>query len=135
MACDTLSDSEAMIAKIVAFLAEKGVRLTDVSAVELGYPREQGADTLFENAIEWLISENIIRQRALHRTQGGKLHETVAKSCVLTSHGFALLAVPFDKNLSLGAAVRQTAEEGSGFSNAGSFFGGLLGSFTKSVAN
>lgn len=103
MTYDTLSESEEMIAKIVAFLAKRGVRQTDVSALELGYSRDNKVDVLFSHAINWLLKENIIRQMALHEISGGPQHESVAKSCVLTSHGFALLAAPFEGELTLGA--------------------------------
>ena len=135
MPYDTLPESEEMIAKVVGFLAERGVRYTDVSALALGYPAGNEVDQLFSDSINWLKSENIVRQKSLHEVQGGSSHELVAKSCVLTSHGFALLAAPFDGELTLGAAVKQTASNGAGFANAGSFFGGILGGFTKSISS
>ncbi|MEQ9260308.1 MAG: hypothetical protein RIG84_14565 [Roseovarius sp.] len=130
MEYDTLPESEEMVAKIVSFLAERGVRQSDVSAQVLGYTQDNQVDVLFANAMKWLIDEGIVRQTALHETQGG-----MAKGCVLTSRGFALLAQPFEGSLTLGTAIRKTAESGAGYSNVGDLLGGLLGGFTKSLGS
>lgn len=135
MTFDALAESEEMVAKILNYLAQRGVRLTDVSVLELGYPKDNKLEVLFANAINWLINEGVVRQRALHEIQGGTQHESVARNCVLTSKGFALLSKPFKGSLTLGAAVRETAEGGPGYSNIGELLGGLLGGFTKTISS
>lgn len=135
MVTDALEESEEIIAKIVAHLAKAGVRQTDLSTIILGYENNPASTQLFINALRWLKDEGIVRQHALNATRGGTQHETVATNCVLTSLGFALLAEPFRGELSLGSAVKNTVESGSGYSNTGSFFGGILGGFTKSISS
>lgn len=132
---DKLRSSEEFVAKIVEFLAKRGVSKIDFSVVDLGYERSNDLDVHFVYALKWLKDEGIVRSNAYHEFVGGTEHEQVAQDFVLTSLGFALLAKPFDGDLTLGAVIKRTNEAGRSFSTTGDFFGGILGGFTKSLAS
>ncbi|MEM8657202.1 MAG: hypothetical protein AAGF22_03815 [Pseudomonadota bacterium] len=131
-----LNDSEAMVASIVAFLAEGGVRQQDVTIEELGYDQDAERIRLFRDAMLWLLNEGAIASGFKDkRNQFKNRNPFTARQFYLTSKGYDLLSMKFEGSLTLGAAIKQTQSSGTGYANLGTFFGGILGGFTKSVSS
>ena len=131
-----LSRSEEMVAKVVAFLADGGVRQRDLNVGDLGYTESQDNSRLFKDALVWLLNEGVIASGFEDkRNQFRNSNPFTARQFFLTSKGYNLLSAKFEGELTLGAAIRNAQNSGSGYANAGTFFGGILGGFTKSVSS
>ena len=128
-----LVQSEQIIAAIVRYLAEQGVKRQDFSLEDLNLPGHVD-DDLFGDALLWLEGEGIVRNTVTHEFYLGQNGRTMASGFTLTSLGFSLLNEKIDGDLTLGSAIKQTSESGQGYANVGQLIGGLLGSFTKSVS-
>ncbi|WP_425100199.1 hypothetical protein [Tropicibacter sp. S64] len=136
MSDSILNESERMIAMIIGHLADGGVTRQTFSVRELGYEANDDSHRLFRDAVLWLGYEGIIASGYTERkNQFSQKDNTIfARSFFLTSKGFKLLSEKFDGELTLGAAVKEANSNGTGYANAGTFFGGILGGFTKSIS-
>lgn len=125
--------SERMVTKIVAHFAEQGVIREDLNLEKLGYEPSEATANLFVDAMSWLSNEGIINtNQKLAFTMGSSPR---ALGFTLTSKGYAMLASPFEGELTLGAAIKHAQRTGQGYSNVGELLGGLLGAFTKSISS
>lgn len=130
---DHLSASERVVGRILAKLAESGLRRVDLGYETVGL--DEALKPYFEDSIRWLREEGIIRYVSeLGGTEPGEIYYLDA---VLTAKGFELLS----QGVSLGGEVRtlgtavRDVSEGRSYSSLGDFFGGLLGGLTKSLGS
>ncbi|MBN8185359.1 hypothetical protein JF540_01525 [Salipiger thiooxidans] len=130
-----LADSETMIASLVAYLAEQGVRRSEFTVLDLGLEADRENVSLFIDALKWLASEGIVRSQDTHEFYSVSEGDTAASGFTLTSYGFALLQQPFLGELTLGGAIKKAQGSGSGYSGIGDLVGGILGGFTKSLSS
>lgn len=130
------------MAAILNRLLASGIGKTMISADEfkeqlraIGYPEKFDVGTLFEDLMDWLRAEGIIRfGSVLSGTEG----ESVYADCALTAKGLEILQAKLDV---LGgkttAEVIVASQKGdapaSSYIRAGSFLGGLAGGFIKSA--
>ena len=129
---DNLQKSEAVIARILAHLAENGLQETQLNLNSL----ELDDDLLpfFLTCYRWLEAEGIVRSESLQVLMRGTF---IIQNPVNTAKGFQLLAQGVNlggEEKSLGTAVKEVSS-GRSYSSFGDFFGGLLGGFTKSISS
>ena len=128
-----LEQSEILVAKLVAKLADNGVAPTETRAGDYFEQVDREKVKLFIHLIDWLLSEGVIRR--VREPKGDGFGRVWFHKIVLTSRGFQLLASQFSPDLTLSQAVRKANAAGGNYSGLGDFLGGLLGGFSKSVAN
>ena len=129
---DNLQKSEAVIARILAHLAENGLQETQLNLNSL----ELDDDLLpfFLTCYRWLEAEGIVRSESLQVLMRGTF---IIQNPVITAKGFQLLAQGVNlggEEKSLGTAVKEVSS-GRSYSSFGDFFGGLLGGFTRSISS
>ena len=129
---DLVADSERMIAAILEELAKRGVKRDDLNLAHVGFEGSRENMLLFVDAMRWLEEEGVIRSNEKHKFM---LSNGEALGFTLTSLGYRLLSQRFDGELTLGQAIQNTNSSGTGYANVGNLLGGLLGSFTKTLAN
>ena len=124
------------MARIVAYLAAKGVRSSDFTIADLGYQNDASDHQLFSDALRWLMHEGVVYSNEEHDVleDDAEPGGVVASGFVLTSYGFKLLEQPFDGELTLGAAIQKATSDEAGYSKVGDLVGGILGGLTKSLS-
>ena len=135
---NNIERSELVIAKVLSLLMEWGISERELQFSELALDEEEFGRFFFP-CIEWLLSESIIRVEKVDRYAmpetdfGGSVTNPT-----LTSYGFMLLGqrVALDdetREEALSDRVKMVSEGTVDYTKVGNFFGGLLGSFTKSL--
>ncbi|MBD0866210.1 MAG: hypothetical protein GDA36_11780 [Rhodobacteraceae bacterium] len=127
-----LQKSERVISKILDHLMSLGLQQgTQLKFKDLDLPNDY--KPIYNGCCLWLIEEGIVRS-SKSQPLGGNLRML---SPMITSRGFALLDQSFtvgkDK-MRVGQAVKEVADGQRNYAGIGDFVGGLLGSFTKSMA-
>jgi hypothetical protein len=131
-AMDNLQKSEAVIARILAHLAENGLQATELNHDTLQLGAE--LQPFFEICYDWLEAEGIVRSSKVVKAAGGEIW---IFNPVITANGFRLLGqgvILGGEEKSLGTAVKEVSS-GRSYSSLGDFFGGLLGGFTRSISS
>ncbi|RCW80807.1 hypothetical protein [Paracoccus lutimaris] len=129
---DNLQKSEAVIARILAYLAENGLQRSQLESETLAL--EDELSPFFTTCYEWLESEGIVRSSNISKTLSGHIYIT---NPVITAKGFQLLSQGVNlggEEKSLGTAVKEVSS-GRSYSSIGDFVGGILGGFTKSISS
>lgn len=127
-----LQKSEVVIAKILAHLAETGLKPTELTNETLNLDAE--LEPFFLTCYEWLEAENIVRSKEILRFLDG---EVSILGPTITAYGFSLLAqgvILGGHQQTVGKAVGEVAS-GRSYSQIGDFFGGLLGGLTKALGS
>ncbi len=90
----------------------------------------------FNDALYWMLDEGLIRVANKSETLGGTL---LLVGVQLTSKGIAVIQTKID-DPEIGESIERAATEAKGglepshYTNIGSFVGGILGGFTKSIS-
>jgi len=132
---DDLQKSEILIAKILDTLMQKGIQEWHLSFDLLALGEEY--EPFYYPCVDWLVEEGVIRVGSINRTLGGYASGSI-RNPALTSFGMQILGHDLkigDENQRVSEVVRKISSEGRSFSQAGDFFGGLLGGFTKSIGS
>lgn len=130
---DDLSASEAIISQILGRLAPLGVNRVTLTLDNLDPNKEHKfSERLFLDAMHWLKEEKIIRFEREKRSTQLRM-----KGCVLTAYGYSLLgqSLKIDgETQTVGERIKNVQSGEAQYAKVGNFFGGLLGSFTKSIS-
>ncbi|MFD1881972.1 hypothetical protein [Paracoccus pacificus] len=129
---DNLQKSEAVIARILAHVAENGLQPSELTNDTLELDAEMAP--FFVACYDWLEAEGIVRSTNISRTLNGHIYVT---NPAITAYGFRLLGQGVSlggENTTLGAAVKEVST-GRSFSQIGELIGGILGAFTKSISS
>jgi hypothetical protein len=127
--------SEIVIAKVLSLLMDWGIQDCDLKFRELELDDDFGP--FFFPCVNWLTEEGIIRTGQVRRTMDAPAGGTVMHP-VLTSYGMSILGhmIKIDgQTIGLEKAVRNVSENKRSYAQAGDFFGGILGGFTKSIGS
>lgn len=130
--------SELLIAAIISKLVLQGIRRQTLSITDLSLELSEAVDeTLFNDAVEWLETEGIIRfTQRVPDTESASLTHFLG-TC-LTAYGFALVqqkSSASDGGKTLGQSIESTNADSVSYSKIGDFVGSVLGGFTKSVSS
>ncbi len=133
---DKITASEVMVAALSRKLFQNGVSQIDLEITDLELPKDlSDNDNLFVDAMVWMTNEGLIRQKGLASNGNGG---TFAVSCVMTSYGFSTMNNMLEDSsgkTTLGGRINEVVSSGGNWSGPGELFGGLLGSFTKSISS
>lgn len=124
--------SELLLAVLVSRLSENGVMAEYLSARDMfGTEPTREQTQLFVSLVDWLESEGVIRM-----TSPGTLAGSF--SLVLTAAGFRKLTTKLTNDLTLGAAINETATSkrlANGLSGLGELMGGFAAGAMKTFGN
>jgi hypothetical protein len=139
----TLSYHYETMGRVLAFLVERGLSTTDLSAgnaMEIMTERRGDEAVVlktFADVLKWMHSEDIIRVRKLSENVGGAY---TFLGVQLTAKGIALISAPHDKEL--GGSIERKVTEAEGkkldssiYAKIGEIAGGFAGGFTKSISS
>ncbi|MFN3170288.1 MAG: hypothetical protein ACE37E_06310 [Hyphomicrobiales bacterium] len=125
--------SEKVVAEVLVRLFERGLLGLDIHA-----PSDVTGTQIDEahllSLMLWLEREGLVAFDFADASSNDGRKARYLQT-VLTSKGFAALGYQFGEadSLTLGQAAKQVAAGEGSFIRAGSFVGGLLGGFTKSI--
>lgn len=128
-------ESILLMAKLVSFLAENGLSRTELASRDfLPEKADQAQIQLFVDTVKWLVDEGVLRDHDCYGDETGG----VVFDLVLTSRGFWLLEQKLTADLTLGAAIAETARSkrpATGLAGLGEILGGFAGGAIKSLGS
>lgn len=130
---DNFEKSELVIAKILGLLAEKGLGHGDLRFEHLELGEE--FKPFFDNAVDWLIDEGLIRARNIARLING-IGLVVAPT--LTARGMAAMGRSISvggETSTVGEAVKNTAKNSNFYTGLADMGGGFVGGLIKSLGS
>lgn len=139
---NALQGQGQFVAAILHRLLSHGIGRTTLSVddfssqlIAIGYTENFDSNGLFEDMVDWLTSEGIIRfENAFSGSDG----ETVYSGCALTAKGLEILQAKLNvldgkTTAEIIVASQKGDAPASSYIKAGSFLGGLAGGFIKSA--
>lgn len=131
-----LQRSELVIARILNQLIDYGLQDAELKFSDLGLKDEYAP--FFTVCVEWLLDEGIIRCGNFSKFKAPEGVSGIMLNPVLTAYGLQILNQKLDINdsaVKLSEAVKTVSENEKPYAQLGSFVGGVLGGFTKSIGS